>query len=134
GADVNYVPVSGLARPGDEAQAGGTIQDATHDIPAQAFLQVHRYTRALSQKVAENLWQELRGRSGVGEDSDMPGGVGAVFGEFAFQVIHLTHDQPRMLQKQLAGRGQFHAATVAVEQAVADLGFQTLDAGAGGGG
>jgi hypothetical protein len=63
----------------------------------------------------------------------MPGGVGAVFGELTFQVVHLAHDQPCVLQQALAGRSQLDAATVAIQQATAELAFQRLDPCAGGG-
>ena len=62
----------------------------------------------------------------------MPGRIHAVLGELAFEVIHLAHDQPRMVQQPLACRGDLHAPAVAVQQARVELAFQGFDPRTGG--
>src|SRR5471032_3131163 len=64
----------------------------------------------------------------------MPGRIHAVLGELALEVIHLAHDQPRVVQQTFARRGDFHAPTVAVQQARVELAFQRLDPRTRGGG
>ena len=87
---------------------------------------------ALGEKTGQHLREEFGYGRGVGEDTDMSGRIGAVFGELAVQIVHLAHDQPRMLQQLVPGRRQLHPAAVAVEQAAVELGFQRLDACTGG--
>ena len=90
-------------------------------------MQVHCDTGAFGQEAGQDFRQEFAGRRGVGEDLDMPGRLGVVLGELAFHVVHLAHDHPCMLQKQLTGRGQFNAAAVAVKQAAGEVIFQAFD-------
>ncbi|MCY1420893.1 hypothetical protein D9M71_365300 [compost metagenome] len=133
GAEVQHLQAAGGNRAGDDAEVGGTVQHAAHDVPAQPLLQVHRHPRAFGEEAGEDFREEFGDRRGVGEDADMPGGIAGVLGEFALQVVHLAHDQPRVLQQAFAGGRQFDAAAVTVEQAAAELAFQGLDSRAGGG-
>lgn len=100
---------------------------------APSSTQVDGNAGTFGEKTGQHLGEKFGHCRGVGEDADVPGGIGAVFGEFALQVIHLTHDQPRVLQQALAGRGQLDTATVAVQQAAAELAFQCLDPRTGSG-
>ncbi len=132
GTEVQYLQPFGLHRARDDAHVGAAVQHATHDVAAQPFLQVHRDAGALGEKSGQHLREEFGYGRGIGEDADVTGRVGAVFGELAFQIVHLAHDQPRMLQQLVPGRRQLHPAAVAVEQAAVELGFQRLDACTGG--
>jgi len=87
----------------------------------------------LGEKTGQYFGEEFGDRRGVGEDADMPGRIGAELGEFGFQVVHLAHDQARMGQQLVPGRGQFDATAVTVQQARVELRLQRLDPGAGGG-
>ncbi|MOA12303.1 hypothetical protein D3C78_1322850 [compost metagenome] len=131
GAEVQHLQAAGGDRAGDDAEVGGAVQHATHDVAGQAFLQVDGHARAFGEEAGEDFREELGDRRGVGEDADMPGRIAGVLGELAFQVLHLAHDQPRVLQQPLAGGRQLDAAAVAVEQAAAELAFQCLDPRAG---
>jgi len=85
----------------------------------------------LREETRQHLGEEFGHRRGVGEDTDVAGRIGAVFGELAFQVIHLAHDQPRVLQQLLPGGRQLHTTAVAIQQAAVELAFQRLDPRAG---
>src|SRR5690606_20233758 len=99
GAEMQNLQTLGADWAGDDAHVGGTVQHAADDVAAELFLQVHRNAGPLGEKACQHLRQKLGNRGGVGEDADVPSLVGPVFGELAFQVFHLAHDQSCVLQQ-----------------------------------
>src|SRR5690606_39866195 len=87
---------------------------AADDVAAELFLQVHRNARPLGEEACQHLRQEFGDRGGVGEDADVSGLVGAIFGELAFQVVHLAPDQPCLLHELVPGWSELHAPAVTV--------------------
>lgn len=123
----------GVDRAGDDAQVGGAVQHAAHDVAGQAFLQVDRDAGMARQEARQDVRHEFRHCRGIGENADVAGVAVGLFLEVVLQVVDLAHDDPRMLQQPLAGRGDFHAAAVAVQQAGIELVLQRLDPHADGG-
>ncbi|MNY12779.1 hypothetical protein D3C86_1458770 [compost metagenome] len=131
GTEVQYLQATGNHGAGDDAQVGRTVEHAAHDVAIELFLQVDGHAGALGEKTGQDLRQQFGDRRGVGEDADMPRGVGAVVGELALEVLHLPQNQAGMVQQALARRGHLHAAVVAVQQTIAQLPLEGLDPRAG---
>lgn len=84
------------------------------------------------QELRQDVRHEFRDRRGVGEDADVAGVAVGLLLEVMFQVVHLAHDDPRMLQQLLARGRDFDAAAVAVQETGIELVLQRLDAHADG--
>ena len=114
GAEMDDLQAICLDRPGDDAQVGGAVHHAAHDVTTESLLKVDGNARSFSEKPGKDFRQEFGRGRGIGEDLDMPAGFGSVLGELVFHVVHLAHDHPRMVQKPLACGCQFYTPAVTV--------------------
>ena len=128
GAEVDGLQFRRVHRAGHDAQVGGAVAHAAHDVARQPLLQVHGHARMPGQVAGQQVGHELGDRRGVGEDADMAGVAVGLFLEVVLQVVHLAQDHARMLQQALAGGRDLHAPAVAVQQAGIELVLQRLDA------
>ena len=86
-----------------DAQVGGAVAHAAHDVAREPLLQVHGHARVPGQVAGQQVGHELGDRRGVGEDADVAGVAVGLFLEVVLQVVHLAQDHARMLQQALAG-------------------------------
>ncbi len=127
GAEVDGLQFGRVHGPGHDAQVGGAVQHAAHDVAREPLLEVHGDAGVPGEELRQDVRHELGDRRGVGENPDVAGIAIGLFLKIVFQVVHLAHDDPGVLQQLLARRRDFDAAAVAVQQAGIQLVFQRLD-------
>ena len=85
GAEVDGLQFRRVHRAGHDAQVGGAVAHAAHDVARQPLLQVHGHARMPGQVAGQQVGHELGDRRGVGEDADMAGVAVGLFLKSCFR-------------------------------------------------
>src|SRR5258705_1220089 len=117
---------------GREPEIGGAGGDGARNLAAFALLDVDRDARMLGEEGGERLLQIFRKSRSIGEQVHAGPGAAGKRSEIAAQGIDIVHDDAGVIEQAFTGRGQFDAATAALEQGDGERRFQALDPFAGG--
>lgn len=115
-------------RAGNQSDVRRSIQNATKYFAREPLLQVDGHQWSGRHERSKYLGHELSGRSRMRKNSDVPGVLTSEGRYFAFRMFHLSQDDSRTAQQNLAKRSQRGPAVVSIEKFASRLIFKRLQA------
>jgi hypothetical protein len=110
----------------DDAEFQVAVEDLLGDAAREAAADLDLDAR-VGAAVGADVPQQIEGGGLVGADDEAAGRVVAQLGEGVVELAPEVLEAARVGGDDLAGVGEHDAAAVAVEEALAELGFQALD-------